>query len=101
MTAYKLMRVRRDNSIGPLFINRRLRVPVRRWLKAECHPTNGYAVRPGWHCTEKPEAPHLSMTGRAWFRVEIEDTAQAIKRPAKQGGKWYLATKMRVLERIT
>jgi hypothetical protein len=39
MIAYKLFRVRRDGSIGPLFINRNLRIPVGVPLPAEAHRT--------------------------------------------------------------
>lgn len=99
MLAYKLLRVRKDGSIGPLFINRKLRVPIGQWMPAENHPTKGYQLRPGWHVMAKPEAPHLSDRGRRWFRVEIEDY-QEYTRPVSQGGLWYLANKMRVLEAL-
>jgi hypothetical protein len=90
MQAYKLLRVRKDGSIGPLFINRKQRIPIGKWLKAEAHRTKGYAFRPGWHCTAEPIAPHLSKKGRAWFVVEIKDY-EDIHRPSQQGGLWYLA----------
>lgn len=44
---YKLLRLRKDGTLGPLFINARMRIPVGKWLKAESHPTKGYALRPG------------------------------------------------------
>lgn len=97
MEAYKLLSLRRDGSIGPLFINRRLRIPLGVELHAECHPTKGFAVRPGWHCTKDPVAPHLSKKGRVWCRVRIEDY-YPFQRPQQQGGTWYLANKMTVLE---
>jgi hypothetical protein len=97
MIAYKLLRRRRDGSLGPLFINRRQRVPVGLWLEAEDHPTKGYAHRPGWHCTLRPEAPHLSTRGRVWCRVEVSGTRE-FNRPESQGGTWVLAERMRVLE---
>ncbi len=90
MIAYKLLRVRRDGSLGPLFIGRRQRIPVGVRLPAEDIPTPGYAHRPGWHACERPEAPHLSTRGRAWFRVEIEDVTEH-NRPARQGGRWFAA----------
>ena len=49
MIAYKLLRIRKDGSIGPLFINQKQRVPIGEWLDAEDHPTSGFAHRPGWH----------------------------------------------------
>ena len=97
MIAYKLFRQMKDGSIAPLFINKRLRRKLNEWYDAECHPTRGFAVRPGWHVTGEPCAPHLSERGRVWKRVEIEDY-QAIERPLSQGGRWYLANKMRVLD---
>lgn len=98
MIAFKLMRVRRDGSLGPLFINRRQRIPAATWLNAESHPRKGFAERPGWHCCASPNAPHLSTRGRAWFVVEIKKVTRH-KRPEAQGGLWYLAQRMRVLWR--
>ncbi len=98
MKAYKLLRVRRDGSIGPLFINRKQRIPIGEWVNAESHKTKGYAFRPGWHCTIKPYAPHLSMKGRTWYEVEIEDFVEH-KRPKNQGGMWYLANKMKLIKK--
>lgn len=96
MKAYKLLRQRKDGSLGPLFINARQRIPIGKWLKAETHHRrNGFAYRPGWHCTFEPHAPHLSTKGRVWCEVEILDFA-TYKRPESQGGKWGLAKKMKV-----
>ena len=94
---YKLIRVRKDGSLGPLFINRRLRIPVGEWLDAEPHPTPGYAFRPGWHATFLPVAPHLSTKGRVWCRVMLRD-CQTYQRPESQGGTWVLAQHMKVVE---
>lgn len=96
MIAYKLLRIRKDGSIGPLFINQKQRVPIGEWLDAEDHPTSGFAHRPGWHCTHRPRAPHLSMKGRHWYAVEVADWVEHV-RPANQGGLWYLAQRMKVL----
>lgn len=97
MIAYKLFRQRRDGSLGPLFINRSQVVPMGVWLTAEEHPTPGYAYRPGWHATLRPEAPHLSTKGRVWAKVELHGTT-TYDRPESQGGTWILAACMRVLE---
>lgn len=95
--AYKLLRQRKDGSLGPLFINARLRVPVGEWLPAEDHPTKGFAHRPGWHCTPVPVAPHLREGGdRVWCLVEVEGVRR-YERPASQGGTWVLAERMKVL----
>lgn len=39
MKAYKLLRVRRDGSLGPLFINKQQKIIVGNWMEAEDHPT--------------------------------------------------------------
>lgn len=91
--AYKLLRLRADGSLGPLFINRRQRIPVGEWLEAESHPTKGFAIRPGWHCCDKPLAPHLSKKGRVWALVHIMDETPH-QRPESQGGLWFTASWM-------
>ena len=93
------MRLRKNGTLGSLFINRRNVIPIGVWLEAEDHPTKGYAHRPGWHCTFKPEAPHLSTKDRVWVKVEVEDYA-VFERPMSQGGKWILANKMKVVSII-
>lgn len=97
MIAYKLLRLRKDGTLGPLFINARQRIPVGVWLPAEPHRRRGYAFRPGWHCTLVPVAPHLSPKGRVWCRVDIEDY-QCYSRPESQGGTWVLAKRMKLNE---
>ena len=73
MIAYKLLKIRKDGSIGSLFIDKRIRRPIGEWMIAENHPTKGFAHRPYFHCTSKPTAPHLSENGRKWFTVDIEE----------------------------
>jgi hypothetical protein len=97
ITAYKLLRQRKNGTLGPLFINRRQVIPVGVWLAAEDHPTKGYAHRPGWHATPRQCAPHLSMSGRVWCRVELRGVRRW-ERPEKQGGLWFIAAQMRVVE---
>lgn len=96
MKAYKLMRLRKDGTLGPLFINSRQVVPVGEWLPAEQHETKGFAYRPGWHCCFKPVAPHLSEKGRVWVEVEVEGCT-TYARPESQGGAWVLAERLRVV----
>lgn len=62
-TAYKLIRMRKDGTLGPLFINKKQIIPIGIWLDAESHKTKGYAFRPGWHVTLEMNAPHLSTRG--------------------------------------
>lgn len=97
MIAYKLLKQRKDGTLGPLFINRKQRVPLNEWLLAGSYPTKGYALRPGWHTAATPEAPHLSTEGRVWCKVEIEGFYE-FTRPAHQGGVWMIANRMRILE---
>ena len=94
--AYKLFRKKRNGSLGSLFINRRQDIPVGTWLDAEPHETKGFAFRPGWHACGKPCAPHLSMKGRTWFKVMIDDYDE-MHRPESQGGLWYIARRIKVI----
>lgn len=101
MIAYKLVQQRPDYSLSPLFINRKLRLPIGEWLEAEDHPTEGFAHRPGWHCTFMPYAPHLKMNPkgsnpRVWVEVDVEDY-ESYDRPESQGGTWVLAKRMKVI----
>ena len=59
----------------------------------------GYTHRPGWHCTKKPKAPHLSEKGRIWVKVELQLFSWVVK-PLSQGGTWLLADKMKILEEL-
>ena len=99
MIGYKLFRVRKNGTLGSLFIGRKAIVPVGVWLDAQSHRTKGYAFRPGWHITHEPYAPHLSIRDRTWYKVSFDDY-QEIKRPESQGGVWYVAQKMKVLEPV-
>ena len=100
-TGYKLFRRRKDGTLGPLFIDARQRVPVGTWLWAQDVPTKGFAHRPGWHVLPAAEAPHLRTGGdRVWARVEIAYWKDC-PRPDVQGGTWFLARRMRVLEVLT
>lgn len=96
MKAYKLFRQLKSGEIAPLFINKKLRLTSGVWYNAESHPTPGFKVRPGFHVTLKPHAPHLTENGRVWKQVEVEDYIK-IERPISQGGTWLLAQKMKVL----
>lgn len=96
MIGFKLFRLRKDGTLGPLFINARKRVAIGVKYPFEDHPTKGFAHRPGWHICAKPVAPHLSKKGRVWARVRFTRMA-TIKRPESQGGVWYLGSDMTVL----
>lgn len=96
MIAYKMFRVRKDGTLGSLFIDKKRVLPIGKWLWSQPHPTQGYAYRPGWHCLPQPEAPHLKLTkNRVWAEVEIRHfTHHGV--PLIQGTKWYLASGMRI-----
>lgn len=95
MEAYKLVRVLKDGSLAPLFINKKSRLRIGQWMEAEDHPTKGYSHRKGWHCSLTGNLPHLSKKGRILFKVEIEDY-EFFERPENQGGKWVLAQKNKI-----
>jgi len=97
MKAYKLVRLLKSGEITPLFINKKKRLPIGEWMDAEVHPTDGFALRPAWHCCATPDAPHLSKKGRVWIEVEIEDYTEFM-RPLVQGNVWYLAQRMKIIE---
>ena len=100
MLAYKLLRMRKNGTLGPLFINARQVIPIGIWLKAGKYRTKNYAYRPGWHTTSKPEAPHLSMKGRIWAEVSI-GIFTPYRRPPSQGGVWFIAQYMKVNKLLT
>ena len=101
LIAYKLFRELKTGEITSLFINKSRRLPIGEWMESESIPTNGFALRPGWHCTVQPHAPHLKMElksgeRRVWKMVLIEDYTEE-RRPENQGGLWYLANKVMIL----
>ena len=97
--AYKLFRQLKSGEITSLYCNKTRRLSYNVWMEAENHKINGLAERPGWHCLIQPVAPHLKKVGRIWKLVEIENV-QKFERPANQGGIWYLAQRMMILNDI-
>jgi hypothetical protein len=95
--AYKLCRQKKNGDITSLFINKTERLEFNEWLEARCFPTKGFAVRPFWHCTSEPVAPHLSEKGRVWVKVQM-DNFEEFQRPQNQGGLWFLAKRIKLLE---
>ena len=95
---YKLFR-KMNNGYAPLFINKRQRLQQGVAYQAEKHPTKGYAYRPGWHACRMPEAPHLGTTGRVWCKVLLSGVT-TMERPISQGGRWYLAQELTILEEL-
>ncbi len=99
MIAYKLCRRLKNGNIRSLFINKKQDLPFNVWLEAENHPTKGFKERPYWHCTSQPNAPHLSTKNRVWIKIEMENFEE-FQRPEQQGGLWYLAKRIKLLEII-
>ena len=97
MIAYKLFRKLKSGEITSLFINKKDRLQIGIWLEAENHPTKNYKVRPFWHCTSQPHAPHLSLKDRVWLKIEM-DEYDNFSRPAHQGNLWYLAKKIKIID---
>lgn len=101
MKCYKLMKQRKDGSLGSLFINAKEKYQLNKWMDAEFIPTKGFADRYGWHCTLKPVAPHLKEElsngeKRVWVEVDV-DGVELYNRPESQGGTWVLANKMKII----
>lgn len=91
-TGYKLFRIRRDGTLGPLFVERTRVLPRLKWLKADMSQRpKGLAHRPGWHVLVSPDAPHLGRRGRAMHRVWYKGVIGEYERPKSQGGRWVLA----------
>jgi len=101
MRAYKLFRKMKDGTLAPLFINKTQRLEIGEWYQAEDHPTKGYKHRPGWHSCSLPNAPHLSERDRVWCEVEIDARPEILKRPATQGGTWYLSNHLRIIKELS
>lgn len=104
MIAYKLLKIRKDGSIGSLFINASEKYELNKWMVAQPIAKKGFAFRKGFHCLLSPVAPHLSMQlasgeNRAFFEVEVEDFEFFI-RPESQGGRWALAQRMKILKKV-
>lgn len=98
MIAFKLMAIRKNGTLGSLFIDKRKKVAVGEWMTAKCVPTKGFKVRTGFHSMLTRYAPHLSQKGRVWVKVELAGKIEVHDRPATQGGRWLTSEKMRVLE---
>lgn len=94
--AYKLVKLRKNGTLGSLFINARAILPLGEWMEAQTtHRRQGFSYRPGWHVTPRPVAPHLSTEGRTWVSVLVRDFT-VLDRPESQGGQWWLAKHMMI-----
>lgn len=101
--AWKIFRLRRDGSLGPLFVERDRIIPIGEWLDATLDIIpKGLSTRPGWHCASTVP-PHIKLgrlaSGevRVLARVEIRDF-ELHYRPEAQGGLWFTSRWLKVLE---
>lgn len=116
MEVFKKVRILKDGNAYPLFIDKRKPFEFGEWMRAEYHPTKGFAPRSlgkdddgneigGWHCCYKPVAPHIadelkSGEKRIWMRCEAKGIIKKYDRPESQGGAWLLAEWLRPVELI-
>lgn len=94
--AYKLCRLKSNGDITSLFINKKEKLPFNVWLTAKSYPTKGFKLRPFWHSTSNPTAPHLSEKNRIWVKVLIKNYKK-FERPENQGGLWFLSKKIKLI----
>ena len=80
-TGYKLVEMRDDGKLFPLFIGKTKETLMNEWVYGEIIPTKSFSVRPGWHLNcELPSAVHLmsadgtykSQRGKRFKRVWCE-----------------------------
>lgn len=98
--AYKLCRKLKNGDIRTLFIDKKKNLVFNKWITAENHPTKGFAVRPYWHSTSLPIAPHLSERDRVWVECKIKNYS-LFNRPAQQGGLWYLSKEVMFVRELS
>jgi hypothetical protein len=95
----KLFTLRKDGSLGPLFIGAKERIPVGEWVQFdEKLSRKGFATRPGIHAPTA-DAPHIKPKvgeGRIEKKVLLRNW-EILQRPQSQGGNWYIAGEMKVL----
>ena len=69
---YKLFEQNSNGELFPLFIDKNTPVPVGEWIRAEFHPTQGFAARGGWHIgADIPDAPWLKAyngTNKGYYK---------------------------------
>lgn len=73
MKAYKLLRVKKDGKLYPLFVDTNTPTPIGEWLEAKCgeRKYNGkvkstlgdLCFRPGFHLSDLSYAPHIGRKG--------------------------------------
>lgn len=102
---YKKVRILKDGNCYPLFIDKKKPFVFGEWMKAEFHPTKGFAKRSihgdiqtgvgcdgGWHSCPTPEASWIadelkSGEKRVWMECEAKGVVEYL-RPQ---GIWFLS----------
>ncbi len=102
ITAYKLVKRRKDGTFGPLYIDCRHHFEIGEWQEAKYDIIKpGYAVRPGWHTCKHMSAPHIKpRPDRYWMKVKVADYIE-FERPEGQGGTWFLSKWIKPLNIIS
>ena len=80
--AFKLVRLRKDGTVGPLFIDRGFTPevgPRAMWYRAKFNPTKGFAER------------------RVWVECRVA-CFRTYSRPESQGGTWILADRIKFVK---
>lgn len=104
MKAYKLFKIRKDGTLGSLFIGASKVLPIGIEMQAEKdllvseNLKRKFTYRPFWHATSLPKADHLKIDAivkRVWAEVDIKEFTE-LKRPDYQGGKWFLAERLTI-----
>ena len=102
-TAFKLVRKRKDGSLGPLFVerNRVFDPGIVLFANPFSKIPQGLSYRPGFHCCTKPEAPHIKLRlksgeERVWCEVLLADYVKHL-RPACFGGMWLVGQVMEII----
>lgn len=115
MRVYKKVRQLKDGKLYPLFIDKRKVFEFGKRVRAEYHPTKGFAERSmgkdengneigGWHSCPEPKADWIAdelSNGekRVWIECEAENVVE-YERPQ---GIWYLSefiTPLRIVEGV-
>ena len=73
MKAYKLLRIKKDGKLYPLFVDTENPTPIGEWIDARCGELKNNSkvksklgdlcFRPGWHLSSLPYASHIGKKG--------------------------------------
>lgn len=98
MEGYKLVRLRKDGTIGPLFFDATLRIPFGKWMWFKPLQKKRFCFRPGWHVLRERRAPHLSKRGRIWIKVEMKHYRRMEGSFVPKREIWFIAKRIKVVK---